>query len=1111
MQFYGFLTNGGGNFIKNQYFCKKITLTNQYNTYTLFYTQMKNCNLLSKGLIASALILSTSATSFKADAQVVIFPQIEQPGEAVATETDGTFTLSNDLLTATFVNENNHLKFGGCPEMGLKPGTEIFRITLGDETTTVGASEMTLKSLAILPLTPNANAAVASEKYNGQAIVAELSYGDLDFEWKAILRDGSHYLRTELVMTANKNVAMHNVVPMIYEVDAANAPEVVGNTRGAVLASSTIFAGLETPTGLNSVEKPVTEESIYVADEGFSFNSWSADTSGDTQPANPAYWKWAPGNLTPQGITALGFSKSSIRGKRGFVKFTSTGNHTVTFKYANGTHGLNVVGVDVVNASGEIVASDYHIGFTGGMSNNNIYRVNIPEAGTYLVRYFVEIQTETITANGNITWSPTVTAGEGPVAGGSTAAPIADKGFSFNSWSADTDNASASGIVANPNYWTWDPGSECPQPIKSLVNTYFLRGKRGFINASAAGTHTVTFQYISGSHRLTSLGVDLLDESGNVVSSDYHTGSTGDSSTNNTYTLNIPEPGIYLVRYFVNVYESVTSNGSINWSPAVTAATGFENGGSEENETDEVRILQGVWSRHTTLEQGKSWKVSAVVGLIAPDQARRSFLAYSERERAVAWRAFPIYNSWYELNINRNNSATYANHMTTQECVDVVNQWHTNLFENHNTNVKAFVWDDGWDSYGTWTFNPNFPNGFDEPNAAALRSGAGIGTWLGPVGGYGTSGDLRRSYWNNKGGMQLSNPAYYKVFLDACKYMIDNYDFRFFKLDGISAQFSSVGPDAGYTGEENAEGIINILSEVRKLRPDMFFNTTVGTWASPFWFHYTDAVWRQEADWSTIGNQGDDRERWITYRDRLVYQNFVKDSPLCPINTLMTHGMILTSKGDVSKTMDYDGIVRELRCAFACGSGMVELYCDAALLNSINGGALWGDIAECIKWQENNAEVLPDVHWVGGNPWDGSKANVYGWASWNGEKATLALRNPSTSQQTFTFTLRESLEIPEYVTEEMFFVKSFANQTDLTGLDAETIYDLDQTISVTLPGSSVYVFDGTHGNYVMGIDQIAKDQPSDDDTVYDLMGRPVNNANLAPGFYVSKNKKFIVR
>ncbi|MDE7411848.1 MAG: hypothetical protein K2M94_07400 [Paramuribaculum sp.] len=1068
---------------------------------------MKNNKAMMKGLMSMSLLLSASVFVIDVNAQSVIFPQVVQPGTAVAsTSDDGEFTLNNDLITATFVNKDNHLKFGGCPEMGLKPGTEIFKITLGDETTTVGASEMTLKSCRVVPLTGNSAAAVGSEKLDGQAIVAELSYGDLDFEWKAVLRDGSHYLRTELVMTANKDVAMHNVVPMIYEVNVEDAPEVVGNTRGAVLASSTIFAGLETPTGINSIITAAdADDSLLVADDGFSYNSWSADTSGDTQPADPAYWKWVPGSQTPQGVTSLGFSASNIRGKRGYVNFASAGNHTATFKYVSGTHGLNVVGVDVVSTDGVIVASDYHVGFTGGMSTNNVYTLNIPQAGVYLVRYFVEIATETITANGTITWSPSVTAASAPA--------TADKGFTFDSWSRDTDDDYASTPVADPLYWTWQPGTATPQAIISLGFTNAnIRGKRGFIKIPDRGNHTVKFQYLNGSHKLNIVGVDLVNQGGQVVASDYHKGSTGGSSSNNTYTLNVPEAGIYFVRYFIEIKtESVTSTGSITWSPGVTAADGFKNEstGTGDDEEDTV-IMQGLWSRHTTLQKGKSWKVSAVVGLIAPDQSRRSFLAYSERERAVPWRAFPLYNSWYELNIDRNNSATYANHMTTQECVDVINQWHTNLFENHQANIQAFVWDDGWDSYGTWTFNKNFPNGFDEPNAAALRSGAGIGAWLGPVGGYGNSGELRRQYWTNNGGMQLSNPAYYNVFLDACKYMIDHYDFRFFKLDGISAQFSSVGPDAGYTGEENAEGIINILSEVRKLRPDMFFNTTVGTWASPFWFHYSDAVWRQEADHSTIGNQGDDRERWITYRDRLVYQNFVQNSPLCPINTLMTHGFILTTKGDVSKSMNYDGIVRELRCAFACGSGMVELYCDADLLNSINGGALWGDIAECIQWQEKNADVLPDAHWVGGNPWDGSKANVYGWAAWNGEKATLTLRNPATYQQTFTFTLRDVLEVPDYFNSAVSFQKAFENQANLGGFITESNVELDDVITVTLPGSSVFVFDGVHDNLTK-IEEVTVQQTPESTEVYDLLGRQVDSDNLTPGLYVSKDKKFLVR
>lgn len=1067
-------------------------------------------NYLFKTLCALAIALPVAAVSFTANAQAVIFPQLVQPGEAMAFENQNTYTLSNEVLSASFISENGHLMFNGCEEMGLLPGTEIFRITLGNGKT-VNASEMTMKDCSIQPLSANPNAVIGSDKLPGQSIVAHLSYGDLEFEWKAILRDGSHYLRTEVEMTASNDVSMHNVIPMLYHINAENAPQVVGNTRGAVLASNTIFAGLETPTGLNTIETtdtPVAED-IFVADDGFSYNSWSRDTSGDTQPANPAYWNWVSGSQTPEGITALGFSATDIRGKRGFINFSSAGNHSATFKYVSGTHGLNVVGVDVVNSAGEIIASDYHIGFTGGMSNNNVFNVNIPQAGTYLVRYFVEIATETITANGTITWSPAVSAGSAPISNTMTA----DAGFSYNSWSADTDDLWAT-TVSDPKYWTWLPGSETPSAITSLgYAANYIRGKRGFIKVTTPGTYTVTFKYTDGSHAFHSMGVDLIDEQGNIVSSDYHRGNTGDASSNNVYTLNIPTAGIYFVRYFTEVKtETITSNGSITWSPNVTQVNGFATIETPNpDDTDDIRIIQGLWSRHTTLEAGKTWKVSAVVGLIAPGQARRSFLAYSERERAVPWRAFPIYNSWYELNIDRNNSATYANHMTTQECVDVVNQWHTNLYENHQANIQAFVWDDGWDSYGTWTFNKNFPNGFDEPNAAALRSGAGIGTWLGPVGGYGNSGNLRRSYWTNKGGMQLSNPAYYKVFLDACNYMIEHYDFRFFKLDGISAQFSSVGPDSGYTGEENAEGIINILSEVRKIRPDMFFNTTVGTWASPFWFHFTDAVWRQEADHSTIGNQGDDRERWITYRDRLVYQNFVQNSPLCPINTLMTHGVILTTNGDVSKSMDYDGIVREIRCAFACGSGMVELYCDANLLNTINNGALWGDIADCIKWQETNADVLPDIHWVGGNPWDGSKANIYGWASWNGEKATLALRNPSTSPATYTFTLREALDIPDYFTESISLTKSFENQAALTGLDTERNYSLDEQISVTLPGSSVYVFDGEHRLSLGGIENIIVNSNKEDNTIFDIQGRPVKSDNLNTGIYVQKHKKFLVK
>lgn len=672
-------------------------------------------------------------------AQAVIFPQKKQPGVAKITQKANSYQLANKVLNASFINTGGKLYFNGCSELGLQPSTELFKVLLGDGKT-VTASEMKLEDVKMVTLAENPSAATASLRYAGKALEARFTYKELSIVWRAVLRNGSHYLRTEMDIQAAKDLPMKGIVAMNYLVaknSAYTAPEVVGNTRGAILASNHIFAGLETPMGLNSSK-----------DEG------------------------------------------------------------------NATH------------------------------------------------------------------------------------------------------------------------------------------------------------------------------------------------------------------------------------------------------------IEGLWRRNTTLKAGKTWNISSVVGLVAPKQLRRSFLAYSERERAVAWRPYPVYISWYELNIDRNNAQapSYKGNMTVEQCADVVSHWKTHFYDKYQMAPKAFVWDDGWDQYGTWTFNPNFPNGFDEPANEAKKMGTGIGAWLGPVGGYGQSGEYRRAYWRSKGGMQLSNEDYYNFFIRCCTNMIDRYDFRFFKFDGISAQASAIGPDEGTRGEENAEAIISIERAVRQKRPDIFLNTTVGTWASPFWFHFTDAVWRQEGDYGEAGDQGTDRERWITYRDRLVYQNFIQRSPVCPINTLMTHGFILSRWGAVSKNMDYDGIVREMRCAFACGSGMVELYNDYKLMDEIkdnqgNAGALWKDLAECIKWQQEQADVLPDAHWVGGNPWDGKKANVYGWAAWNGKKSVLTLRNPSTSAQTFTTTLREALDIPAYVRGKITLTHAF-NQAELDGMPINKAIDIDTPLVLNLPGSSVFIYNG---------------------------------------------------
>ena len=875
-------------------------------------------NDVDRTVTASAATLPQLPAVAKYENAWVYPKQQEDVGAAAITENNGVYIIKNNVLAASWMKVGEALYFAGCDAMNLVAGTEPFTVAFGSGDN-VPASAMTLKSVAKETLNADPTAIGGAEHFAGVALGAEYEYTykgtKLEIVWRAVLRDGSHYIRTEMELKGVNDVDMFNIIPMIYNVDtkaAGSTPKVVGNTRGATIVSNKIFAGLETPTAYNTVGGAAGEEDAWNLKDTktaeLTASSWTQVASADV-----------PGRVTE----ATGASYPNVLAyKMTNVTLKKDQKVSIEVKYKSGNHRLNFGGADLVASNGDIAASDYHSGYSGGQHSNNTFTFIAPYDGTFSIRVFVEKKTESIDA-------------------------------------------------------------------ASTMTVKILEAKEGVV---------------------------------------------------------------------------------IN--------------------TDVVGI-QGRWSRNTTLAAGETWKVGAVVGLVAQDgkqgeanirdtQKRRSFLAYSERERAVPWRAFPCYISWYELNIDRNNAAPGSEHtnMTADQVLDVLNNWKTNFYDKYGVAPAAFVIDDGWDNYGPWTFHSGFPNEMRDISALAKEMGAGVGAWLGPVGGYGQSGNYRRSYWNseNRGGMQLSNPNYYSTFKAAAENLVCNQDgqagldrntdnYIFFKYDGISAQFSATGPDAGDVGNENAEGIIRLERYVREeLREDIFFNTTVGTWASPFWYQISDATWRQENDYGTIGNNSIDRENWITYRDRLVYQNYVSNSPLCPINTLMTHGFILSNFGSVSGNKTYEAVLREMRCAFVCGSGMVELYNDYSLMNSINDGKLWEDLAECIAWQKKNADVLPDAHWVGGNPWNGSSAEVYGWASWNNAKATLALRNGSNSQQTYTFTLRQALEIPANITGAIIFNKSFKVQDALAGLTEGVAIDIDQQLTVTLPGSSMFAFDGVNAD-----------------------------------------------
>ena len=397
------------------------------------------------------------------------------------------------------------------------------------------------------------------------------------------------------------------------------------------------------------------------------------------------------------------------------------------------------------------------------------------------------------------------------------------------------------------------------------------------------------------------------------------------------------------------------------------------------------------------------WSRSAVLGVAPPDQLRRAFLYYVERERARPYRLFLHYNSWWDI-------AWPGRRMDETQCLAVVEQFRRELFDKRGVALDSFVFDDGWDDPKTlWQFHDGFPNGFAPHRKAAEKQDSAIGVWLSPWGGYGQAKADRIAYGKTQGfetngqGFSLAGPTYYARYADACKKMISRYGANYFKFDGIGQGLGSPGADNEFGAD--VEALLRLTRELRHQRPDVYLSITTGTWPSPYWLWYGDSVWRNGHDLGFHG-AGSMRQQSITYRDMFVRRMIVDRAPLYPLNSLMTVSVCQAQLGTAAKMVDdVDDLGDEIRMAFASGTQLLELYVTPSRMTDEG----WDVLAECARWSRENADVLVDVHWVGGDPGEGK---VYGYAGWSPRKGILTLRNPSDAPQSISLKLADAFELP---------------------------------------------------------------------------------------------------
>ncbi len=407
------------------------------------------------------------------------------------------------------------------------------------------------------------------------------------------------------------------------------------------------------------------------------------------------------------------------------------------------------------------------------------------------------------------------------------------------------------------------------------------------------------------------------------------------------------------------------------------------------------------------LTAGDAYTVSSVLGVFPKAQRRRSFAYYLERERASPSRHYLHYNAWYDLGMN----------ISEKTLLKVERAYGEELRAKRGIPLDGFVLDDGWDAphLRLWKADPRrFPQGWAAlKKEVAQNCGASLGIWISPCGGYGGR-DTRLASAKKLGALpataaafDLGEAGYYNLYRDICRELIQEGGMNYFKWDNAAPYENSGRTFGNLKSTSHFMRLCQLAAELRRDKPDLFINATVGTWPSPFWLNHVDCTWRMGGpDVSWVG-KGDKREQSLNYRDGEVHDMVVKRAPLYPLNSMMFHGVVLGHEFQGATTTKAAGndMTREFRSYFALGTNMQELYLSPDLMSAKN----WDDLAECIRWNQKHADILVDAHWVGGDP---LKGEPYAVAAWRRNQGTLMLRNPSDRPQTFTLDVGAAFELP---------------------------------------------------------------------------------------------------
>ncbi len=459
-------------------------------------------------------------------------------------------------------------------------------------------------------------------------------------------------------------------------------------------------------------------------------------------------------------------------------------------------------------------------------------------------------------------------------------------------------------------------------------------------------------------------------------------------------------------------------------------------------------------------ELGNAWSASpdSVIGLVRDGaRVRHAFRDYVDAIRVAPLRPYVLYNTWYDVRAPEYTKRP-EDVMTEGSLLRIIGEFAEVTKRHPSFHLDAFVLDDGWDVYKSdWKLREKeFPQGL-APIADALRAqGTDLGIWFGPTGGY-SHRDWRVDWMREHGYETVSDQLCvagdkYRALLE--RRVLDfcaNADVGYYKWDGI--RFGCNEPDHGHPTDLYArravmDAVAGLAAKTRAAREGIFLNITSGTWLSPWWLKHADTIWMQGFDYGYAGVPSiSRRDRAMTYRDSVLFEDYGKYDHWFPLANLMTHGII---KGHLQKlggeVEPLDKFTDNAVLYVARGVSMIELYVSPNLLSD----GEWNAIVGSIDWAKDRFEVLRHTTMIGGDPAEGA---AYGFVHFSGERGILALRNPGIEPQTLKVLLDSNDGLAEGAT-ELVLERVYPSR-----LIDPALHAAGETLELTLDGYETAIYE----------------------------------------------------